>query len=166
MVNVRNSGMETLSVDEVKSKVGQYVTTSRWRTVDQVRIDAFAEVTEDHQFIHIDPEAAARTPFGETIAHGFLTLSLLSSMASEQILTLEGMSMGINYGFDKVRFVCPVRSGKRIRGCFALTDFKARRVGEYMFTYDVRVDIEGEDKPALVAQWLTVQVVASEVNTK
>ncbi|MEL6186996.1 MAG: MaoC family dehydratase [Myxococcota bacterium] len=141
------------------AEVGQWSATSGWRTLDQARIDAFAEVTEDHQFIHVDAEAAAQTPFGGTIAHGFLTLSMLSALAVEQMIVLEGMSMGINYGLEKVRFIQPVRSGKQIRGHFALTQFRERRPGEYLFTYEVTVEIEGEEKPALVAEWLALQMV-------
>lgn len=158
----REKPMKIVSIKDAAAEVGEWSATSEWRTIDQARIDAFAEVTEDHQFIHVDAEAAAKTPFGGTIAHGFLTLSLLSAMAVEHMIVLEGMSMGINYGLEKVRFVQPVRSGRRVRGHFALTGFKERRPGEYLFTYEVSVEIEGEEKPALAAQWLALQVVAPQ----
>src|SRR5688500_15772947 len=112
--------MPLASLDEIRSKVGQEIGASEWILVDQPRIDSFAEVTEDHQFIHVDPAAAAKTPFGGTIAHGFLSLSLLSRMAADVFLIPEGVKMGVNYGFERVRFLSPVRSGKRVRGRFTL----------------------------------------------
>src|SRR5918992_6065555 len=105
--------MPIASIEDIKWRVGQEVGVSGWILIDQARIDAFAEITEDPQFIHIDPEAAAKTPFGGTIAHGFLTLSLLSRMAADAMLRPETIRMGVNYGFEKVRFIAPVRSGKR-----------------------------------------------------
>jgi acyl dehydratase len=146
--------MPIASIDEIRSKVGQEVGVSDWILVDQARIDSFAEVTEDPQFIHIDPVAAARTPFGGTIAHGFLTLSLLSRMAADAMLRPDGIKMGVNYGFEKVRFIAPVRSGKRVRGRFVLASFDEKRPGQYQFTHSVTVEIEGEDKPALIADWI------------
>jgi acyl dehydratase len=146
--------MATATLDEISARVGQEVGVSDWILVDQARIDAFAEVTEDPQFIHVDPVAAARTPFGGTVAHGFLTLSLLSRMAATAMLRLEGAKMGVNYGFDRVRFMAPVRSGKRVRGRFVLTAFEEKRPGQYQFVHNVTVEIEGEDKPALIADWI------------
>ena len=146
--------MPIASIDEIKARVGSEVGVSDWLTVDQPRIDAFAEVTEDPQFIHIDPERAAQTPFGGTIAHGFLTLSLLSRMAADAMLRPEDVKMGVNYGFERVRFLAPVRSGKRVRGRFTLASFEEKRPGQYQFTHNVTVEIEGEDKPALVADWI------------
>src|SRR3982750_4930588 len=105
--------MPTASLDEIRARVGSEVGVSSWLTGDQARIEAFADATDDPQFIHIDPEAAAKTPFGGTIAHGFLTLSLLSRMAADAMLRPEGVKMGVNYGFDRIRFMAPVRSGKR-----------------------------------------------------
>ena len=110
--------MPFASIDEIRARVGQEVGVSGWLPVDQARIDAFAEATEDRQFIHVDPEAAKQTPFGGTIAHGFLSLSLLSRMAAEASLLPDGLKMAVNYGFDRVRFLAPVRSGKRVRGRF------------------------------------------------
>ncbi|MEA2999935.1 MAG: hypothetical protein QOK17_1768 [Sphingomonadales bacterium] len=146
--------MPTATLDEIRARVGEEVGISDWILVDQKRIDAFAEVTEDRQFIHVDPETAARTPFGGTVAHGFLTLSLLSRMAAEAMLRPDGVRMGVNYGFDRVRFMAPVRSGKRVRGRFTLTAFEEKRPGQYQFVHNVTVEIEGEDKPALVADWI------------
>lgn len=146
--------MPTASIDEIKAKVGSEVGVSDWILVDQARIDAFAGVTDDHQFIHVDAAAAAMTPFGGTIAHGFLTLSLLSRMAADAMLRPEGIRMGVNYGFEKVRFLAPVRSGKRVRGRFRLQRFEEKRPGQYQFVHNVTVEIEGEDKPALIADWI------------
>jgi acyl dehydratase len=146
--------MATATLEEISARVGQEVGLSDWILVDQARIDAFAEVTEDPQFIHVDPVAAARTPFGGTVAHGFLTLSLLSRMAANAMLRMEGAKMGVNYGFDRVRFMAPVRSGKRVRGRFVLTAFEEKRPGQYQFVHNVTVEIEGEEKPALVADWI------------
>ncbi|MGB1753520.1 MAG: MaoC family dehydratase, partial [Paracoccaceae bacterium] len=100
--------MKTLSLKGFEDHIGKKIGTSRWFTIDQSRIDAFADVTEDHQFIHIDPEKAAETPFGQTVAHGFLTLSMLSAMSYDAIPRIEGLKMGVNYGFNKIRFVTPV----------------------------------------------------------
>jgi acyl dehydratase len=124
--------------------------------IGQERIDAFAEATEDRQFIHIDPAAAAQTPFGGTVAHGFLTLSLLSRMAAEAMLVPDGLKMAVNYGFDRVRFLAPVRSGKRVRGRFVLDSVEEKAPGQWQMRHNVTVEIEGEDKPALTAQWLTL----------
>ena len=146
--------MPNASIEEIKGRIGSEVGVSDWILVDQARIDAFAEITEDPQFIHIDPEAAAKTPFGGTIAHGFLTLSLLSRMAADAMLRPDNIKMGVNYGFEKVRFLAPVRSGKRVRGRFRLQRFEEKRPGQYQFVHEVTVEIEGEDKPALVAEWI------------
>ena len=146
--------MPLASLDEIRSRVGTEIGLSSWLTVDQARIDAFAEATEDRQFIHTDPAAAAQTPFGGTIAHGFLTLSLLSRMAADAMLVPEGLKMAVNYGLDRVRFLAPVRSGKRVRGRFVLAEAKLRKPNELQSRTNVTVEIEGEDKPALVADWL------------
>ena len=146
--------MPSANIEEIKARIGSEVGVSDWILVDQARIDAFAEVTEDRQFIHVDPEAAARTPFCGTIAHGFLSLSLLSRMAYEAMLTPEGVKMGVNYGFEKVRFLAPVRAGKRVRGRFTLASFDEKGPGRYQFVHAVTVEIEGEDKPALIADWI------------
>ncbi len=144
---------------ELASLVGRSF-VSRWLIVDQQRIDAFAKVTEDEQFIHVDPERASATAFGGTVAHGFLTLSLLSAMAYSALPRIEGAVHGVNYGFDKVRFLHPVRSGSRVRGHFTLQAVTPRSAREWQLTYEVSVEIEGAQKPALAATWLTMQVMA------
>ncbi len=151
--------MPIASVEDIQSKVGAEVGVSDWMLVDQARIDAFADVTEDPQFIHVDPEAAAKTPFGGTVAHGFLTLSLLSRMAADAMLRPEGVKMGVNYGFDRVRFMAPVRSGKRVRGRFTLARFEEKKPGQWRFVHNVTVEIEGEEKPALVVDWIGLMFV-------
>jgi len=146
--------MPIASLDDIRSRVGDEVGVSSWLTVDQARIDAFADATEDHQFIHVDPEAAAAAGFGGTIAHGFLSLSLLSRMAAEAMLIPDGVKMALNYGFDRVRFLAPVRSSKRVRGRFTLDSIEEKAPGQLLMRHLVTVEIEGEDKPALTAIWL------------
>lgn len=151
---------ETLTVEEIKGRIGQNIGTSKWFTVDQNRIDGFADVTEDHQFIHIDPERAKKeTPFGGTIAHGFLTLSLLAPMGYDALPALANRAMGINYGLDKVRFLNPVRAGSRVRGIYKLVDVTQRSEKELLFKYQVTVEIEGEERPALIAESLGMAVL-------
>jgi acyl dehydratase len=151
---------EIIPADELSGRVGQTF-VSHWVVVDQARIDAFAAVTEDHQFIHVDPEKARATPFGGTVAHGFLSLSMLSIMAYGVLPKIKGLAMGVNYGFDRVRFLSPVRSGSRVRGRFKLLAVNQRSAREWQLSYDVSVEIEGADKPALVAAWLTMQVAGA-----
>ena len=146
--------MPVATIDEIRARVGTEIGASDWIPVSQDAIDAFADVTQDHQFIHVDAEAAARTPFGGTIAHGFLTLSLLSRMAADVMLRPADMKMGVNYGFEKVRFLAPVHSGRRVRGRFKLAAFEEKRPGQWQFVHNVTVEIEGEDKPALIADWI------------
>ena len=146
--------MPLASIDDIRSLRGQEIGVSSWMTVDQERIDAFAEATEDRQFIHTDPDAAARTAFKGTIAHGFLSLSLLSRMGAEAMLIPEGASMAVNYGLDRVRFLAPVKSGARIRGRFTLDSVEEKAPGQWLMRHVVTVEIEGEDKPALSALWL------------
>jgi acyl dehydratase len=150
--------MPLASLTEIKSRVGEEVGVSGWVTIDQERIDAFADATEDRQFIHVDPEAAAQTPFGGTIAHGFLSLSLLSRMGAEAMLLPEGMKMAVNYGLDRVRFLAPVRSGSRVRGRFTLDSVEEKAAGQLLLRHEVIVEIEGEAKPALTAVWLALIV--------
>ena len=146
--------MPLASLDEIRARVGEEVGTSSWLRIDQARIDEFAEATEDRQFIHVDPAAAEQTPFGGTISHGFLTLSLLSRMGAEAMLVPEGLKMAVNYGLDRVRFLAPVRSGARVRGRFTLDSVEEKAPGQWLMRHTVTVEIEGEDKPALTAQWL------------
>jgi acyl dehydratase len=152
--------VEPVSLDKMLASVGTEVGVSLWRVVSQTMIDQFADATDDHQFIHVDPERAAReTPFGGTIAHGFLLLSLLSAMTFETLPPLEGSGMGINHGFDKVRFIAPVKSGARIRARFVLAEANARPSGWVQVAYDVTIEVENAVKPALTARWLTLTFV-------
>ena len=144
---------KTVTREEFEAMVGQEIGVSDWFEITQERIDQFADCTEDWQFIHVDPEKAKETPFGTTIAHGFLTLSMLSAMVY-QMPSMEGVTMGVNYGMNKMRFVSPVPVGSKIRGRFVLTKFEEIRPGEVQTTTTVTVEIEGKEKPALVAEWL------------
>jgi acyl dehydratase len=146
--------MPVASIEEIRSRVGTEIGASDWIMVDQQAIDTFANVTGDRQFIHVDPNAAAATPFGGTIAHGFLTLSLLSQMAAKVMLVPETLKMAVNYGFERVRFIAPVRSGSRVRGRFTLSSIEEKKPGQWQFVHHVEVEIEGGDKPALVADWI------------
>ena len=148
------------AVDALQGLIGQEVGVSRWIEVSQARIDAFADCTEDHQFIHVDPEAARATPFGGTIAHGFLTLSLASAMSYDAVPPLDGVVMGVNYGFDKLRFLAPVPAGSRIRGRFRLLAAEDKGQGRWLLKHELTVEIEGGDKPALIAEWLAMQMVS------
>jgi acyl dehydratase len=144
-----------VSLAAYQDMVGKEVGVSSWHLVDQSRINNYADVIEDHQFIHIDPERAKReTTFGTTVAHGFLTMSLLSIMSYEVMPVIEGTTMGVNYGFDRLRFISPVRAGSRVRGRFVLAEAKLRKPKELQSRSNVTVEIEGEDKPALVADWI------------
>jgi len=148
--------MAVVTADEMKALVGQHIGTSDWLTVDQPMIDKFAEATGDHQFIHIDVEKAKLTPFGGTIAHGFLSLSLMPALSAKADLPrLDGVKMGVNYGGNKTRFLSPVRSGKRVRGQFKLIEIEEKRPGQWQQTIEYTLEIEGEDKPALIAEWVS-----------
>ena len=151
--------MPLTDLSDIKNHVGDEVGVSSWIRIDQSRIDSFAEATEDRQFIHVDPEAAASTPFGSTIAHGFLSLSLLSRMGADAMLVPEGMRLAINYGLDRVRFLAPVRSGSRVRGRFTLDSFEEKAPGQWLLRHLVTVEIEHEEKPALTAIWLALIVL-------
>ena len=148
--------------DSLKARIGQEVGVSDWCLVDQEMIDRFADLTDDHQWIHVDREAAARAPFGGTIAHGFLVLSLLAKLATAADVALHGARMGMNYGFDKVRMTSPVRSGSRIRGRFVLRDVAERGPGQWLVTMTATVEVEGQPKPAIIAEWLGLQFVGQE----
>jgi acyl dehydratase len=145
--------------ETLQTLIGQEVGVSKWFDISQARIDAFAECTEDRQFIHVDAEAARSTPFGGTIAHGFLTLSLASAMSYDAVAPLDGVVMGVNYGFDRLRFLTPVRAGSRIRGRFKLLSAEDKGAGRWLLKHELTVEIEGADKPALIADWLGMQVV-------
>ncbi|WP_029418102.1 MaoC family dehydratase [Brevundimonas bacteroides] len=146
---------------DLASLIGQEVGVSRWIEIDQARIDAFAKITEDEQFIHVDPEAAKATPFGGTIAHGFLTLSLASAMSYDAVKPLEGVVMGVNYGFDKLRFLAPVPAGSKVRGRFKLLSAEDKGGGRWLLKHELTVEIEGSEKPALIAEWLGMQIVSA-----
>jgi acyl dehydratase len=146
--------MPVASLDEIREKVGQSTGVSDWIEVGQDRITDFADATEDRQFIHIDPTLAAQTPFGGTIAHGFLSLSLLSRMAADVMMVPDTTKMAVNYGLDRVRFIAPVKAGKRVRGHFTLDAADEKAPGQLLLKHTVSVEIEGEERPALTAQWL------------
>jgi acyl dehydratase len=153
------NGQSLVSLDHLLGAVGQEVGVSDWILIDQARIDTFAACTEDDQFIHVDPVRAADTPFGGTISHGFLTLSLLSQMSYQATPLIEGVAMGLNYGFDKLRFLQPVKSGSRVRGRFKLMSADDKGGGRWLIKHEVTVEVEGSDKPALIAEWLGMQIL-------
>jgi len=142
--------------NELSSFVGKELGASEWFQITQQQVDTFADATHDHQFIHIDQEAAAKTPFGGTIAHGFLTLSMLSHLVKTVSVAPENAVMGINYGMNKVRFLNPVRVGKRVRAHSKLIDVVEKSKGQFLLTTEISVEIEGVDKPAMIAEWLTM----------
>lgn len=142
-----------MTLEEMQARVGEVIGTSGWTEIDQQRINLFADATGDHQFIHVDPEAAKMTPFGQTIAHGFLTVSMLSALMADAVEALP-VRMSINYGFNKLRFLTPVKSGQRIRGQFKLLELAEKRPGQWQQTVEATVEIEGGDKPALIAEWI------------
>jgi acyl dehydratase len=148
--------MTMITPQEMAARVGQTLGSSEWVLVDQDMINKFADATGDHQFIHVNPDMAKMTPFGGTIAHGFLTLSLFPMlMAKSDCPHIEGVKMGVNYGGNKVRFLAPVRSGKRVRGHFKLLEMAEKRPGQWQQMIEFSAEIEGEDKPALIAEWIS-----------
>lgn len=148
--------MGIVTAEELKALVGSNIGTSDWLTIDQPMIDKFAEATGDHQFIHVDVEKAKLTPFGGTIAHGFLSLSIMPVLIQmTDMPRLENIKMGVNYGGNKTRFLAPVRSGKRVRGHFKLLEIEEKRPGQWQQTVEYTLEIEGEDKPALIAEWIS-----------
>lgn len=148
--------MAVVSKEELFALKGKDVGTSEWMLVDQDRVNKFAEATGDFQFIHVDPERAKLTPFGGPIAHGFLSLSLLPVLTAQADLPrLDGVKMGVNYGGNKTRFIAPVKVGKRVRGHFKMLDIEEKRPGQFQQTMEFTLEIEGEDKPALMAEWIT-----------
>jgi acyl dehydratase len=151
--------MPVASLDDISARVGTEVGVSGWLTIDQARIDAFADATEDRQFIHLDADAAAQTPFGGTIAHGFLSLSLLSRMAADAMLMPVGLKIAVNYGLDRVRFLAPVKSGSKVRGRFVLDSVEEKAPGQWLMRHIVTVEIDGGEKPAVTAVWLTLLII-------
>jgi len=150
----------TIKAEDLPSLVGKDLEPSDWMEITQERVNQFAEATNDHQFIHVDPDKAAQTPFGGPIAHGFLSLSLLSYLNEQSSIAPENLAMGINYGSDKVRYLMPVRVGKRIRSRQKVLDVTDKRPGQWLIKSAVTVDIEGEETPALIAEILTMMVIA------
>jgi acyl dehydratase len=146
--------------DELRRRIGEELGVSEWCPVDQDMIDRFADLTGDHQWIHVDRAAAAKGPFGATVAHGFLVLSLMSKLVGGLGLELRGARMGMNYGFDRVRMTNVVRAGSRIRVRCVLKDLVERSAGQWLLTLGITVEVEGEVKPAVVADWLGLQFTA------
>lgn len=155
------SGDQALvSIEEFRLKCGEVVGQSAWFTIDQPLVDRFADATDDHQYIHVDPALARGTAFGGTVAHGFLILSLLSKFHADAVPPLANVSVAINSGFDRVRFVSPVRTGSRIRAVFTLAECAEQKPGYWRTLLNAEVQIEGADKPALVAEWITIWGIA------
>ncbi len=146
--------VKIVSKEELLAANGKDLGHSDWFTIDQDRINTFADATLDHQFIHVDVEAAAKTPFGGTIAHGFLTLSMLPYLMKDLTLIPENIVMGVNYGFNSLRFLNPVVVNSKIRAAATIKDVVEKKPGQFLVTYMVSIEIEGADKPALVAEWL------------
>ena len=151
--------IQLVEPSEAMAMVGTKLPPGEWVTVDQDRINVFADCTEDHQFIHIDEAAAAQTPFGGTIAHGFLTLSLLTKMSEGSGIALKVIVMGLNYGCDKVRFLNPVRAGKRVRAHSEIMSVDQKDANRFLIKSAVTVEIEGEATPAVYAEWLSMQII-------
>ena len=150
---------ESIKAAELPSMVGKELEPSPWLEITQERVNQFANATNDHQFIHVDLEKAKQTPFGGTIAHGFLSLSLLSYLNAQTAIVPEGFVMGINYGSDKVRFLAPVSVGKRIRSWQKILEVTEKKPGQWLIKTDVSVEIDGEETPALVAEILSMYIV-------
>jgi len=151
--------MKTIKRDDIKQYLNKAVEPTEWFTVTQEQINQFADCTLDHQFIHVDEEKAKETEFGSTIAHGFLTLSMLSHFSESFAYFIEGTYMGINYGFDKIRFIAPVKVNSRIRAHATLVEIEEKKPGQFMSKTEITVEIEGQDKPALKAVWIGMQLV-------
>ena len=151
-----------ISVDEIVDYIGYEPPPTEWFEVTQEKIDTFADVTLDHQFIHVDPEKAAETPLGTTIAHGFLVLSMLAHFAEQYSIRIENMVMGLNYGLDKVRFLAPVKVGAHIRARARLEDITKKPGGRILIRHLVTIEIKGEEKPALIADSLGMHIVQEE----
>ncbi len=150
---------KTIKAEDLPGLVGTELEPSPWIEITQERVNQFAEATNDHQFIHIDPEKAAQTPFGGPIAHGFLSLSLLSYLNAQNAVLPENLLMGLNYGSDKVRYLMPVRVGKRIRSRQTVLEVTEKNPGQWLIKNAVTVEIEGEETPALVAEILSMMVL-------
>ena len=147
-----------LSLSDYRAAIGREIGQSDWVRIDQPMIDAFADLTGDNQYIHIDPIRARQSPLGGTVAHGFLTLAIIGGLGPKIIPPIEGTKIGYNYGFNRVRLVAPVPSGSRIRVAFVARGVEERAPGQVMLKLGVTVEIENQAKPALVAEWLTLMV--------
>ncbi|KPY79687.1 MaoC-like domain-containing protein [Pseudomonas amygdali pv. tabaci] len=152
----KESGMPSVPVTELKHYIGKEAECSDWLTIDQERINLFAEATGDFQFIHVDPVKAAQTPFGATIAHGFLSLSLIPKLMEGIMVLPEGLKMAVNYGMDSVRFVQPVLVNSRVRLKVQLTEVTEKKPGQWLLKAIATLEIEGQEKPAFVAEPLTL----------
>ena len=150
----------TIKAEDLPKLAGKELDPSPWIEITQERVNQFAEATNDFQFIHVEPEKAARTPFGGPIAHGFLSLSLLSYLNAQSAIVPENLVMGVNYGSNKVRYLMPVRVGKRIRSKQTVLEVAEKKPGQWLIKTAVTVEIEGEETPALVAEILSMMVVA------
>ncbi len=150
--------VQMIPKEKMTEMAGHKFEPSEWMTIEQDRIDTFADCTEDHQFIHVDAEKAAQTPFGTTVAHGFLTLSMLTRLMENTGFYPEGIVMGLNYGCDKVRFLTPVKSGARIRARAEVLSVDQKDDNRFLIKQNITVEIEGEEKPALIAEWLTMMI--------
>ncbi len=148
-----------MRADDLAERVGTTLGTSRWYEIGQDRIDRFADVTEDWQFIHLDAERAAETPFGGTVAHGYLTLSMLSAMAYDVLPHVEGARASVNYGFDRIRFLAPVGSGSRLRARFELIEVERRGADRLLLRLAVTMEVERQERPALRADWLVMYLL-------
>jgi len=152
---------KTMSMSEYAEQVGQELGPSSWFEITQQRVNQFADATNDHQFIHVDPVKAAQTPFGGPVAHGFLTLSLVPALLAENAAEIEGLVMAVNYGSDRVRFLQPVPVGSRIRARQKLLEVTEKIPGRWLNRSLVTVDIEGQENPALVAEFLAMMMIHS-----
>ncbi len=151
---------DSVGDDAILNLVGKKMRPSSWSKITQQQVNQFADCTDDHQFIHTDPEKAAQSPFGGTIAHGFLTLSMLTKMCSENAIMQGDIVMGVNYGFDKVRFLAPVKVGGEIRAHVEILDVEKKEEKKYLVKQGISIEIKGEETPALVAEWLGLIVIA------
>lgn len=152
--------MGCIAKEHILNLLGQSLPPSEWFQIGQERVHQFADCTLDHQYIHVDPEKAATSPFGGTIVHGFLSLSLISYFAEQSLPVIDGLQISLNYGFDKIRFISPVPTGSRIRGNFRIVDIQEKTLDQYNLKTEVLIEIDGQEKPALIAEWLTRQIIA------
>jgi len=148
-----------ISKENIDQYIGKRLEFSNWHKITQQQINQFSDCTLDHQFIHVNPEAAKETPFGSTIAHGFLTLSMLSHFSESFVVTIKGSYMNINAGFDKIRFIQPVKVNSQIRALAKIANIEEVKKGQFLLQMDITVEIENEDKPALIAKWNCMQMV-------